>query len=168
MTLSEQLAHWDGKAVDILEFLYQQKCTSDDFIHQLVCLTVDKHCSVAATWLLKYHVDKGGVFDPKEVTILYSHCSLFSSWQAKLHVLQVLHVMPIQYAEKAVLEHFLRSCLSDENKFLRAWAYNGLYLFAKQYPQYQNEATAFFKLAMRDESASVKARVRKIMNNGFD
>jgi hypothetical protein len=58
---------------------------------------------------------------------------------------------------------FLRTCLADENKFVRAWAYNGFYLLSQQYPEYQQETEQFFAMAMRDEAASVKARIRNIL-----
>ncbi len=61
----------------------------------------------------------------------------------------------------------MRKCLEDDNKFVRAWAYNGFYELAKQYPEYRTEAGQLFEMALRDEAASVKARVRNVMKQGF-
>ena len=62
---------------------------------------------------------------------------------------------------------FLRNCLVDNNKFVRAWAYNGFYELAVQYPEYEKETKQFFEMAMRDEAPSVKSRIRNIMKKGF-
>jgi len=62
------------------------------------------------------------------------------------------------------VEIFLRVCLLDNNKFVRAWAYKGFYELAVQYPK---ETRQFFEMAMRDEAPSVKSRIRNIMKKGF-
>lgn len=62
---------------------------------------------------------------------------------------------------------FLRNCLISDNKFVRAWAYNGFYELALQYPAYKTEVKKFLDMAMKDEAASVKARVRNILKRGF-
>jgi hypothetical protein len=68
---------------------------------------------------------------------------------------------------RSELERFVRIKLSDPNKFVRAWAYKGFYELAKAFPEYQTEASQFFEMAMRDEPASVKTRVGKILKQGF-
>ncbi len=75
--------------------------------------------------------------------------------------------MPIAKGEKKKIEVFLRQCLTDGNKFVRAWAYNGFYEISVQYPEYKKETKLFFEMAMRDEAPSVKARIRNIMKKGF-
>jgi hypothetical protein len=75
--------------------------------------------------------------------------------------------MPISKNEIKTVEAFLRVSLTDSNKFIRAWAYNGFYEMAIQYPEYKNETKQFFEMAMRDEAASVKARIRNIIKKDF-
>jgi len=66
-----------------------------------------------------------------------------------------------------MVEAFLKKCLVDDNKFIRAWAYNGFYELSVQYPEHKDETKQFFEMAMRDEAPSVKSRIRNIMKKGF-
>jgi len=91
----------------------------------------------------------------------------FGHWETKLHILQCIPFLQIAKTEKKEVEAFLRKCLVDNNKFVRAWAYNGFYEISVQYPEYRNETKQFFDMAMRDEAPSVKARIRNIMKMGF-
>jgi hypothetical protein len=52
--------------------------------------------------------------------------------------------------------------LQEENKFVRAWAYHGLYELAKQFGDSDNVIPLVMK-GMNDEAASVRARVRNIL-----
>ena len=54
---------------------------------------------------------------------------------------------------------------SRQEKFVRAWAYNGFYLLAVQHGEYEAEARQLLTMALRDEPASVKARVRNVLKN---
>ena len=65
------------------------------------------------------------------------------------------------------MEIYERHGLTDQNKFVRAWSYNGLYELATSFPSLRKEAERFFDMALADEAASVKARVRNIMKKGF-
>ena len=84
-------------------------------------------------------------------------------WESKLHLLQSMPYMPIEKPVKQPVEFFLRNCLVDNVKFVRAWSYNSFHLLALQYPEYQAEVDKFFEMAMCDEVASVKARIRNIL-----
>ncbi len=75
--------------------------------------------------------------------------------------------MEITNTEKKELEFFLRKCLTDENKFVRAWAYNGFYELSMPHSDYIAQTKQFLEMAMRDEAPSVKARIRNIMKKGF-
>ena len=55
----------------------------------------------------------------------------------------------------------------ENNKLVRAWAYNGFYEISRQYPEYKEETKKLFAMAMKDEAPSVKARIRNIMRTGF-
>ena len=83
------------------------------------------------------------------------------------HILQCLPYLAIPKKDKDKVQRFLRKCLVEDNKFLRAWAYNGFYELAVQYPEHVEETKQFFEMAMRDEAPSVKARIRNMMKKGF-
>lgn len=53
--------------------------------------------------------------------------------------------------------------LSDNNKFVRAWAYNGLYELSRQYEDLRIETMLLLDAGLNDEAASVRARIRNIL-----
>jgi hypothetical protein len=85
------------------------------------------------------------------------------SWGSKLHLLQCLPHLAIDERAKPALESFLRDSMGSDNKFVRAWAYNGFHVLALQYPQYRAEAKRLLGRALKSEAASVKARIRRIL-----
>ena len=163
MTLAADLSAWDGKsAADILS-LYHQHAASPSFINDLLSACSKPHLQSGATWLLKHHLEQGVSLDADIIEQLYAQLPLFESWQAKLHILQSIPFMPIPATQKNQVEAFLRSCLIDTNKFVRAWAYNGFHELSLQHPEYREESRQFLDMALRDEAPSVKARVRNIL-----
>ena len=82
-------------------------------------------------------------------------------------MLQCIPFMPIAKKNINVVYNFLRWTLTDQNKFVRAWSYNGFYELSKQHPEYLDETKQYFEMAMRDEAPSVKARIRNILKKGF-
>jgi len=161
------IAEWDGKSKDVIINIYERFCLQTDFIPQLIQLISQQTYQKGATWLLKHYFELGGKLEQKQVNTIYSNLHLLQNWESKLHILQCIPYMTIVEAEKKNVESFLRNCLIDSNKFVRAWTYNGFYELSIQYPEYQKETKQFFEMAMRDEAASVKARIRNILKKEF-
>lgn len=166
-SLQQAMNGWDGKSIQALGHIFEAYSAQSDFIDDLMSSIWVIECQKAATWLLKQWLDSGKPLSQAQVNQLLSNLNALSDWESKLHVLQCLSYFTVENEHAALLEAFLRSTLADHNKFVRAWAYNGFYVLAKQYPAYQAEAQALFEMAMRDESASIKARVRQVMKAGF-
>jgi hypothetical protein len=116
-----------------------------------------------ASRLLKMHLESGGETTLTESEQLFQLLTYLSNWESKLHLLQLIQYVPISPASKPEVEGFLRDSLVDENNFVRAWAYDGFYRIASQYPEYREEVRKFFQLAHRDEAPSVLARLRQIL-----
>ena len=167
MTVAEALKQWDGKSVKGLEEIYESYRQDSQFSKQLVVLIVDRPTSHGATWLLKRFLEDENKLLAAEVKKLFSVLDQLDVWESKLHILQSLPYLIIGKSDKKGMERFLRACLSETNKFVRAWAYNGFYELAQQHPEYQEEVRQFFEMAMRDEAPSVKSRIRNIMKKGF-
>ncbi len=165
--LQQAILTYDGKSVRALEQVFQQHADQSDFINELMPLILIANCQHAATWLLKKWLDSGNPLSQSQVNLILSDLTQLSGWESTLLVLQCLSHFTIPAEHRQSVEQFLRSALAGHNKFVRAWAYNGFYVLAKQYPAYQTEAQALFEMAMRDESASIKARVRQVMKAGF-
>lgn len=165
MSLKEEIATWNGKSADDIQTIYKRYCHVSHFPGNIIDLIKDPSCQKGATWLIKHHLDSSHCLEQEQSQALCNLLNQLEHWETRLHMLQCFEYIQIVETEKKTTEHFLRVCLSDDNKFVRAWAYNGFYLLSRQYPEYREEAFRFFDMAMKDEAASVKARIRNIMKN---
>ena len=167
VSLSREIRAWDGKSTDEVRAVYDWYCTMDAPVPTLVQRLLDPSHQKGASWLLKRHLDQGGTLAEGLGRQFYATISTLEHWESKLHVLQCLPEVPIPTVCKSGVEAFVRGCLLDDVKFVRAWAYYGFYELALQYQALQNEATQILELGLQDEPASVQARIRKALNAGF-
>lgn len=119
-------------------------------------------CTIGASWLVKHHLESNKSLSENERTVVYQLLPALEEWQARLHVLQSIPLMPIPESCWQALEIFLRQSLNDPNKFVRAWTYNGLHELARFNDALREEVDAILEMGLRDEPASVKARIRNI------
>lgn len=167
MSLKSELNAWDGKSTDYLARLFEANKGLVELPDQLIVLLQQSGYQVSASWLLKAWLKDGQSLQKTHSRKILAVVNELENWQARLHILQCLADLEIPANRKKAVERFLRQNLQDANKFVRAWAYNGFFVLANQYPEYQQEVRHFFDLAMQDEPASVKARNRNLSNQGF-
>ena len=167
MSMNQKIAAWDGKSADDIGTIYENYHRKQEFVDTVLKLIKDVSCQKGATWLLKKWLESGKQLDNRCIQEAYDALPELEDWESKLHILQCIPFMPIEKHQKDNVESFLRVTLSDTNKFVRAWSYNGFYELAMQHPEYAKEAKQLFEVAVRDEAASVKARIRNIMKKGF-
>lgn len=167
MSLEQEIASWDGKSSSDISAVYHRHSSRHGFASKLVKLIESAELQKGATWLIKRYLDDDHGLESSDVAALYKRTADYVCWESRLHILQCIPKMPIGDAEKSMVETFLRTCLTDENKFVRAWAYNGWYEISLQYPEFKQETKQFFDMALRDEAASVQARIRNVMKKGF-
>jgi len=165
--IKQEISQWDGKSADTINAIFSCYSQQSEFIPEIIVLIEHESYQKGATWLLKKYFETGEALAQDQITRIYKLLPLIQHWESKLHILQCIPYMPVLKSEKKILEAFLRKCMLDYNKFVRAWTYNGFYELSLQYPEYQQETQQFFEMAMRDEAASVKARIRNIMKKGF-
>lgn len=165
MSLHSDIKKCDEKSIKDLEDLYNRSDISASTLPILIDLIQAPQHQVAASWLLKHYLEEGGALKPDQVLVLYESLLQLEKWQARLHILQIMQYMPMPQQVKMPLVHFLRLQLGDSNKFIRAWAYNGFFLLANSFPEYQKEVNECFELALKDEAPSVKARIKQIMRS---
>lgn len=163
MSLEQDIIGWDGASSNDIEVIYRRYGEDSFFLNEIIRFLNNKALQKAATWLLKRTFDDQETIGQSEVKAVYDFLPGLEHWESKLHVLQCIPFMPVPISQKKVVEMFLRDCLADRNKFVRAWAYNGFYELSVQYPEYEKETKQIFDMAMRDESPSVKARIRNVM-----
>ncbi|MCP3667721.1 MAG: hypothetical protein GY696_35390 [Gammaproteobacteria bacterium] len=163
MELEAEINGWDGKDARIISVIYKAHHNDTDFLAEILrLLKRDEHLQKGASWLLKQYLEKGGAIVQEDIDRIYQLLPDLERWESKLQLLQSIPHLPISEQSLISVESFLRYALSDENKFIRAWAYNGFYLLSCQYPKYRHEAEQIIDMAMEDEAPSVKARIRNI------
>jgi hypothetical protein len=167
MGVEEAISAWDGKLVTHLEDIYCKHNDDEAFVAKVIQSIKNETHQKGATWLLKKHLESGNPIDATEIATVYSHLTELVGWESKLHILQSIQYMKVAESEVEQVVFFLRVCLTDTNKFVRAWTYNGFYEISVLYPTYKKETKQFFEMAMRDEAPSIKARIRNILKRGF-
>ena len=161
--LKNALQTWDGKQTDGIGQLYTELSQDSSFVDDCTRLLLNPELQVGASWLLKKHQDGGQRLNVQQADAVFNALEHLKHWQAKLHVLQSLSNLPVPEKQLNCVRKFVKQAILDDNTFVRAWGYDGLYQLACQYPQYSAETREFFSMALRDEAASVKARIRNIL-----
>ena len=59
MTLSEEIASWDGKSAAALQSTYERHSAEENFVAMILAHFADVELQRAATWLLKKHLEVG-------------------------------------------------------------------------------------------------------------
>ncbi len=163
MTLSEEIASWDGKSAAALQSTYERHCAEEGFVATILGHFADVELQRAATWLLKKHLESGNSLTAADGRAVFDMLSVQGHWECKLHVLQCLPYLEIPESESASLERFLDACLESDNKFVRAWAYNGFSELSLRFPRYRERVDGLLARAATSEAASVRARIRNIL-----
>ena len=163
MTLLEEIVSWDNRSVTVLQSTYQRHSDEDDFLATILGHIADVELQRAGTWLLKRHLEGGNSLSPGDSRSILGALSDLKHWESKLHILQCLPYLEIPEDQSAGLERFLDSCLEGDNKFLRAWAYNGFNELSLRFPRYREEVNRMLARAGQSESASVRARIRNML-----
>lgn len=167
MCIEQDIAAWDGKSSADIKAVYDAHHSAANFSDKVTALLFTPPYEKGATWLLKAWLEAGNRLEPFQIAEIYRSLNQLQQWEGKLHLLQSIPFMPIAATECKYLYDFLRHTLTDQNKFVRAWSYNGFFELSRQHSEYLNETKQFFQMAIRDEAPSVKARIRNIMKTGF-
>jgi len=179
------LIEWDGKTVAELIDLYVSCHESPEFEKILnECLkSTDHNVQKAGSWILKYHIEEGSLKNytkmrlrgkmkrnPETESSLSEHLSTLiqnvndeSPWEVKLHLFQVLRYIEVRSSDERSLKTIVDKGLKSEKKFVRAWAYDGLYRLMLQYSKYENDFEEVISRALAKESGAVMARIRNIL-----
>jgi hypothetical protein len=164
MSIRDELEQFDGKHTDVLKGILSRHRPTNSLVKSLVTLVADKEPKIqtAATWLLKRLAENHVHFKPEHLMALFGSLSDLTHWISKLHVCQMLQYVAIPKDSDRTVAWFLDRNLWDENRFLRAWSYSGLYELARQHKKYIPYVLEELERAEADQAASVKARIRNI------
>jgi len=163
MALREDIRVWDGRTADDMLRVFTCHHLSGTFTDDLLTCLHEPKLQAGATWLLKRHLDDGGGLSAEQVRQFLLVLPSLDAWGARLHALQCLHHLDIPSQDAGTVERFLRDCLREQNKFVRAWAYSGFHHLAQQHHEYRAETDRLLNNASESESASVQARIRRLM-----
>ena len=161
--LDRAVRAWDGRSAPAIRAVYEGHRTGRGFLGGVIALLSVDDAQRGASWLLKHHLDNGNRLTAQQVRKVHHALPGLTHWESRLHLLQCQQYLSVAAAERAVVEGFFRRCLADENKFVRAWAYDALYRLAGQYADLSEELDQILEMAMRDEAPSVKARLRRLL-----
>ena len=162
MSLEDDIKQWDGKSKSDISDVYGKYSSADDFLNELFKIATHVHCSEGATWLIKHALEQKAELNDDHIN---SFCELIKGalpWQSILHILQILPFIIVSEEHKHEMMAFVRDNTEHENKFVRAWAYNGLYELANTYPEYRDGLSIVFDAAEETEPAAIKARIRNV------
>lgn len=161
--LSKEMGSWDGKSAAALQSMYKRHRAEEGFVGTILAHLVDVELQRAATWLLKQPLETGDSPTAPACRTILRALSVQEHWESKLHMLQCLPYLEIPEDASAGLEGFLEACLESDNKFLRAWAYNGFNELSLRFPRYRERVDSMLAQAAISEAASVRARIRDIL-----
>jgi len=166
--LRRDVEDWDGKSVEVIGIVYEAHEDRPDFVDDLLAMIREPSLQTGATWLLKKRIETVGRLGDASEAAIWGSLDSLETWPAKLHVLQCVPHLPIPRAALDDVGAFVRANLDAEKTFVRAWAYGALHELARLDPaRFEDEARRRFVRAKRSESASVKARLRRLGVPGF-
>ncbi|MBT8258065.1 MAG: hypothetical protein KJO49_06305 [Bacteroidia bacterium] len=163
--LKSKIEAWDGIHMDHLKSIYIQFLNDPEFFNNITEWSSDINLQAASTWLIKHHYDSGEELNETQIDRLIGISSELVQWEAQLHILQILPKIEFATEQLILIDDFARRCLKSENKFVRAWAYQGMFELYKYSVVDKEELRSLCEIAMETESASIKSKVRKIIAN---
>lgn len=171
MSLKDVVAQWDGKSVEPMLKIYDVNKADITFGSKLVKSLGDTKSERGTTWLIKHHLEQG--WQPqsaRETSAILKAVPGTNHWEAHLHLLQCLPYLTIPASRTNPLYAHLLSAIHNDAKFVRAWAYHGLYVLASQHPSFSTSARQILSQGLETEAAaSAKVKIRHALKSlGFD
>ncbi len=163
MDIEAELAHFRGDNVQVLEALAQRHPADAALLRRVFeagCLKPKLRAGVV--WLLSYWGYRGQSLATIDLDTVLDWFEQAADWHTPLYILQLIPKLTIPAERHPRLYHLLLAHLGDANKFVRAWAYNGLHSLARRFPQYEAEVHDLLEVGIQTEVAAVKAQIRAI------
>lgn len=160
--LKQVLSQWDGKSQAAIQQIYQEHARTHNDIGEILACMDDSQATVGASWMLKAWLTERPILDAQATRQMLTLLNHAQHWETRLHLLQCLPALTIPDDMAAQLHRTLEHYSTSHKRFVRAWAYGGLYHLAAQYQGFRDEVKARLATAMVDEAPSVKARIRQV------
>lgn len=114
--------------------------------------------------MAKRHAEENHMFTDDETEQFADLLSKPGDWIAELNALQILPYIRINEKVSERINTFVERNVESKNKFIRAWAYQGLYELSKNSPSKLSDLKKNLIRILPEESAAVRARIRKILS----
>lgn len=179
-SLERRLAGYDGKKTELLETIVAEiQSDLKSGLHsdrkgplapgpevqgELLALVASRASSTAigATWLLKALLEEGLELEPTQIAQLARCLDRLTDDWARLHICQSMRFLSVPGRNARPFARFLETASQSQQKFLRAWAMDGLWRLANQHERFLPRAIELVELGSHDAAPSVRARARKI------
>lgn len=162
--LETAISQWDKKQAAYISSVYKKFGADKEFPDHLLSICVKNPAlDRGTTWLLKHHLDEGGILTEALLTRLGDLLPVLNHWEARLHVLQVFSVAEIPPGIADSLYVFAKLNSLNEKNFVRAWAYQVMYKVSLIQPGYRAQLLAESRVAAEKEMASVRSKLKKII-----
>ena len=162
--LKKSLQLWDGKHIDQLSKIYQDHIDTPEFFESVIAYYLtESDLQKATSWLIKHHYDNRKKLSNEQEKQILRHANQLIDWESKLHILQLIPKFQIDQTLAEDIEPFVQNALYADQKFVRAAAYEAYYHIVKHFPVLCPAFKAKCALAIEQESASIKVKIRKIL-----
>lgn len=162
MTFKEILTAFDPERDSLLN-LYDKYSKDKEFVDTLFNTLAEKEeATHVICWLLKRYTEDEGVLSPSQVHQLTSFFADSRDWQSELMFLQLLPNINLTDNDYENVDKLVKRSIGADNKFIKAWAYQGMYELVKLNPGLVGELEFYCEKALKTEEGAVAARVRKI------
>lgn len=155
-----ELHKWLVEAKDDTVLLSEIAKSSDQekLVDQILSLIEsDAETQLPGTWILKYLVESGQDLTSQQAKRLVKSLDSLIGWQSKLHILQLSSNSKTLKPE--TIANWARNCLSEKNKFLKAWAtYVSVLGLAENEPEL---AKQILNEGLQSDSGSIRSRSKK-------
>ena len=148
-----------------LERYYDLNHGKEDFSENLLNQLPNDEFENANTWLLKRYLENGNRLPANIEIRILDLLPQLSVWEAKLHLLQILPYITVPKSRSSIIREILLAFIDENNKFIRAWACNGLYHLQTCHHEYKTEMITILNKAYSNEAPSIKARIRNILRD---
>ncbi|MCY3878714.1 MAG: hypothetical protein OXF74_05985 [Rhodobacteraceae bacterium] len=165
MTLAGELRHCASADISRLRMIHENRHRDCDYLEQLISCCETDTISQQASWLIKRHLEAGAKAGAGDTARLLSRIRPDSPWQTRLHLLQSIRFLEIPPVMRHECLRILHSLVGDRNKFVRAWAYDGLAVLIRQHPRLREAGMEILRNAAHDPAPSVQARLRAVLKS---
>lgn len=159
------IEEFDGKHVGPLRAIAKRGLTAKDLDEVAgFCAAHDPGAQIAATWLVKAHLEAGGTLTPMQTDKVMEACKRMKPWEAQLHLLQSLPLMTMRKKHITALRPFLNEALTAKKVFVRAWAMSAAVELADLFTALAPMAKTALAEGLHSDKASIRARANALLS----